>query len=132
MVFEDVAHARSAVGEHHGRGLAGGHQLGQTVSRSVDHQVDVLFQRREAALLPETFLIDARGASEECLPRRDRENRRRETELLVGGFAQRCCSITLTSLRVAQVGLLQNEDDVLEPLLVHEIGAAPRQKRPTD
>ena len=91
----------------------------------------MLFQRREFALLPQTLLIDARGASEECLPRRDRENRRRETELLIGGFPEMLLDyFDLT--RVAQIGLLEDKDNVLQPLLVYKVGAAPRQKRPTD
>jgi len=82
--LEDVARPSSAVGE---QSLSRSGQVvisfGETVSRSVDHQADVLlpalrislsFQRRSLSM-PE-------GASEECLPRRDpRKNRRRETEL---------------------------------------------------
>ena len=84
---------------------------------------------REFALLPETLFIDARRASEECLPRRDRENRRRKTELLVGRFAEMLLDyFDLT--RIAQVGLLEDKDDVLQPLLVHKSEQLPGGSTP--
>ncbi len=82
-----------------------------------------------AALLPETLFIDAGRASEECLPRRDRENRRRKTEFLVGRFAEMLLDyFDLT--RIAQVGLLEDKDDVLQPLLVHKSEQLPGGRTP--
>jgi hypothetical protein len=125
----DVADAGGAIEENHGRGLTGGDKLGQAVSRFVDHLADMLLERLEPALLPESFLVHTRGASEESFPARDRKNRWRKPELLVSGIAQVFFDHS-HFLLIAQVGLLQNEDHVLEPFLVHESEQLPGRRAP--
>ena len=127
---EKIAHPQRAVGKDHRRRLADRNQFAQAVLGSVNHEVDMLLERLEMALLPEPFLVHSGGAREQCLPRRDGENRRGESEFCVRGLPQMLLD-HFDLARLAQVGLLEHKDHVFEPALVDELeqlpgGSAPR------
>ena len=104
-------------------------QLEKTHAGLGHHAVDLFFERPESAFAPQFFLRHAGFFDEQCFARRDCEYWRSETELLL----RRVLKVAMNYFdlgTVTQVGLLKNEDDVLEPFLLHEMEQLPARLRP--
>ena len=94
-----------------------------------DHAIDLFFQRAESTLLPKPFRIQTRRAREQRFPGGNGKDRRREAKFLHGRVLEMAMN-DLDFRSVAQIGLLQNEDDILEPFFLHEFQQVPRGLRP--
>ena len=94
-----------------------------------DHAIDLFFQGAESAFSPEPLFVQTGRAREQRFSSGHWKNRRREAELLHGRVLK--MAMNDRDFRISsQIGLLQDEDDVLEPLLLHEFQQIPRGLRP--